>query len=102
MFDETLDPITRGGGEVNVYNYREFGNYDFSDMVNFLNQNDTKTRYHVPSMIQFSDVNITVYQQMVNDFMTSKASYIVDILNENIPVMIYNGQDDIICNTPST
>merc|ERR1712039_1003360 len=53
-------------------------------------------------MIQFSDVNTTVYQQMVNDFMTSKASYIVDILNENIPVMIYNGQDDIICNTPST
>jgi len=73
MFDATLSPIVNGAGGVNIYNYRDFGNYDFEPIVDFLQQTDTKTRYHVPQYINFTDVNITVYRQMVNDFMDSKA-----------------------------
>jgi len=71
MFGVTMDKLVSGGGGVNIYNYREFGTYDFSDVIGYLNDTATKTMYHVPSMINYSDVNTTVYAHMGNDFMQS-------------------------------
>jgi hypothetical protein len=42
MFGVTMDKLVQGGGGVNIYNYREFGSYDFSDVVGYLNDTATK------------------------------------------------------------
>jgi len=42
MFGVTMDKLVSGGGGVNIYNYREFGTYDFSDVIGYLNDTATK------------------------------------------------------------
>jgi len=64
-----LDLITTGGGNVNVYNYRIFGDYDDTELVNFMNSSTTKLNYHVPDYINYTECNDTVYVKMVNDMM---------------------------------
>ena len=53
--------ITQAGGGVNVYNYREIGSYDFSNITNYLNETSTKNIYHVPEYINYTASNMTVY-----------------------------------------
>ena len=41
MFGKITDLIQEASGGVNIYNYRIFGNYDFSNIITYLN--DTAT-----------------------------------------------------------
>lgn len=56
---------------LNVYNYREVGNYTFTGIDNYFNEKVTKEKYSVPLYIEFADVNITVNEMMANDYMQS-------------------------------
>lgn len=102
-FDNIMDTITSGGGGVNVYDFRDFGNYDFSDVDIFMNYQNTCTRYNVdPSVCgTYEDENGNVYNALTDDFMRSVADKVSFLLENNVPVMLYNGQDDIICNSPN-
>lgn len=102
-FDVMLDTITTSGGGLNVYNFRDFGDYDFSDIETFMNDQNTCTRYNVdPSVCgTYQSENSNVYDALQSDFMKSVASDVATLLNNQLPVMIYNGQDDIICNSPN-
>ena len=98
-----MDAITSYGGGLNVYNFRDFGDYDFSNLVTFFNDADTVKRYNVdPSVAgHFQDINTDVYAALSTDFMQSVADRVAYIAESGLPTMFYNGQDDIICNTPS-
>lgn len=102
-FDSVMDLITSYGGNLNVYNFRDFGDYDFSPMITFMNDASTVKRYNVdPSVAgQFTDVNTNVYNALSTDFMQSVAANVSYVADNGLPIMFYNGQDDIICNTPS-
>jgi len=102
-FDAMLDTITTSGGNLNVYNFRDFGGYDFSDVETFMNYKDTCTRYNVDASVcgQYQAENMNVYEALSTDFMQGVAPAVVTLLENNLPVMIYNGQDDIICNSPN-
>lgn len=103
LFGNMLDTITNSGGGLNVYNFRDFGGYDFGDISDFLNQPDTCTRYNIPSNVcgQFQSENMNVYEALINDFFVGVVPAIQNILNNSLPIMFYNGQDDIICNSPN-
>jgi len=102
-FDQVMDGICSYGGDLNVYNFRDFGDYDFSSMVTFFNDADTVRRYNVdPSVAgQFQDINMNVYNALSTDFMQSVADRVAYVAAAGLPIMFYNGQDDIICNTPA-
>jgi len=102
-FDRVMDNIVTYGGDLNVYNFRQFGSYDFSSIVKFFNDADTVKRYNVdPSVAgHFTDINIDVYNALSHDFMQSVADRVAYVAASGLPVMFYNGQDDIICNTPA-
>jgi len=68
-----LDIITSGGGNVNIYNYRIFKDYNETDLINFMNSSETKVNYHVPDSINYTECNDTVYNDMINDMMQSQA-----------------------------
>ena len=107
-FDNLLNTITVGGGNVNVYNYRIFGSYDFDNLTTYLNASTTQARYCTRGTRlgdkTWSSGSDAVYANMsYYDFMNTVAENITNILNSNtIPMIFYNGQDDIICNSPST
>lgn len=102
-FNNIMNAITSGGGGLNVYNFRDFGNYDFSDADTFMNYKSTCTRYNVdPSVCgTYTDESNAVYEALTTDFMQSVAPKVAYLLENNLPVMLYNGQDDIICNSPN-
>jgi len=64
-----LNLITVGGGNVNVYNYREFGDYNDSKLIGFMNSSATKVNYGVPDSIDYDECNNTVYADMIDDMM---------------------------------
>ena len=99
-FDAVMDTITTSGGGLNVYNIREFGSYDTSAIDNWLNLNSTKELLNVPHDVEFTSCDGTAYAKLCNDFMNTVKPLFPSILAE-IPVLLFNGQDDLIVNTPS-
>ena len=99
-FDAVMDTITKAGGDLNVYNIREFGSYDTSFMENWLNLDATKDLLNVPHEIEFTSCDGTAYEKLCDDFMNTVKPLFPSILSE-IPVLLFNGQDDLIVNTPS-
>jgi carboxypeptidase C (cathepsin A) len=55
---------------------------------------------HVPSYAYWVGCNDTMYDYYKADIMTSTIPEISYILSQGYKVMIYNGQDDLIVNTP--
>ena len=102
-FDTLTDVITTSGGNLNVYNFREFGDYDTSALDLFFNDAETAQRYNVdPSRVgTYTDENDDVYNALSNDFMQSVADRVAYVADSGLPVLLYNGQYDIIVNTPT-
>lgn len=101
-FGNMINVICNDGGNLNPYNMRSTGGYDFNSVVEFMNYNSTCTRYNVnPSVCgTFQMINDNVYAALENDFMQSVADRVAYVV-EQIPVLIYSGQFDIIVNSPS-
>jgi len=99
-FDAVMDTITTAGGNLNVYNIREFGSYDTTAMESWLNLNATKDLLSVPHEVEFTSCDGTAYAKLCDDFMNTVKPLFPSILSE-IPVLLFNGQDDLIVNTPS-
>jgi vitellogenic carboxypeptidase-like protein len=102
-FDVVCDSIVAGAGGINVYNFRLWGNYDLSSLGAFFNDAATATRYNIdPSRIgTFTESNDDVYNALSNDFMQSVADRVAFVAEAGLPVLLYNGQYDVIVNTPS-
>lgn len=99
-FDNLVGEIVTDGGNVNEYNIREFGSYDTTFIDDYLNLSTTKATLHVPDSATFDDCNNEAYVKLCTDFMNSVKTLFPYILNE-IRVLLYNGQDDLIVATPT-
>ena len=99
--NEATDMIVKFGGGLNQYNIREFGDYDFTLMDDYLNLNTTKIMLHVPTNATFRDCGSKAYDAMDLDEMVPVIDLLPYLFN-NTKVMFYNGQDDLICNASGT
>lgn len=102
-FDTLTDTISSAGGGLNVYNFRLYGDYDTSFLDAFFNDAATAARYNVdPSRVgTYTDENNDVYNALQNDFMQSVADRVAFVAESGLPVLLYNGQYDIIVATPT-
>jgi len=106
-FDGVCGTIVTKGGNLNIYNFRDFGDYNQTALIGYLNSPQAQNKYCTRGS-RFGNYTwdtvdqVTVYPNMsYYDFMNTVTPALIHTL-ENIPVMLYNGQDDIICNSPST
>mmetsp|Transcript_19539 Transcript_19539/g.19595 ORF Transcript_19539/g.19595 Transcript_19539/m.19595 type:complete len:229 (-) Transcript_19539:34-720(-) len=97
--DTSVDLVAQYAGGVSIYNVRIFESYpSLGQFPAWLNLNSTKTLLRVPQNLVWEDCNPEINTAMAVDVMTSFINlmpYIID----NIKVVIYSGQDDLICNT---
>jgi len=101
-FDNIMGTITTDGGGLNIYNFRDFGGYSFTPVSVFLNQPSVQAYYNVAPGVVFMSEQTPVYDALApTDFMQSTA-WKYGIVKNYIDVLLYNGQDDIICNSPSS
>jgi vitellogenic carboxypeptidase-like protein len=100
-FDDLNDVIATGGGGLNIYNFRLFKDYDTSFLMKFFNDAPTAKRYNVDAAYigKYTDSNDKVYEGLQNDFMQSVGDRVAFVAESGLPVLLYNGQYDIIVNT---
>eukprot|EP01015_Nassula_variabilis_P033407 TRINITY_DN801_c0_g2_i7.p1 TRINITY_DN801_c0_g2~~TRINITY_DN801_c0_g2_i7.p1 ORF type:complete len:256 (-),score=54.80 TRINITY_DN801_c0_g2_i7:119-886(-) len=102
-FDDLVTLIKQAGGGLNEYNYRRFGNYDYSTkLTSYLNQPTTQKLYDVDQTIKtVAACNPLVQEKLKADSMQSVANKLPYVLSK-IPVLLYQSQDNLIVNNPST
>ena len=57
---EVYDTIIKGAGNINRYNYRDFGEYDTTFISKFLDSDKVKGMLNVPTGVKFTDLNTTI------------------------------------------
>ncbi|RDX81940.1 Serine carboxypeptidase-like 48 [Mucuna pruriens] len=88
-------------GDVNYYDIRKkcVGDlcYDFSNMEEFLNKKTVRDALGVGDL-DFVSCSSTVYSAMMQDWMRNLEVGIPTLLEEGIKVLVYAGEEDLICN----
>lgn len=84
-------------GGMSTYNFRQYGEMDMS-FATFLN--NSKSNFGVPPDVYYVPGNENIYDAFALDISRSYAGDIVNLLKNQIRVLVYNGQDDFVVNTP--
>lgn len=71
--------------------------YNFSFVDNFLAQDEVQVALNVVGK-SWTECNSRVHSYFSQDHEMSYASYVVDVLNRGIPVLVYSGVEDFTCN----
>lgn len=88
-------PKTYMGG-ISIFNFRDYGDLDES-FVKILE--DNKARFGIAKDVEFIAGNDQIYTAFGKDITRSVADDVAYILGQ-IKVLIYNGQNDVVVNTP--
>eukprot|EP00560_Eucampia_antarctica_P007727 CAMPEP_0197827100 /NCGR_PEP_ID=MMETSP1437-20131217/3961_1 /TAXON_ID=49252 ORGANISM="Eucampia antarctica, Strain CCMP1452" /NCGR_SAMPLE_ID=MMETSP1437 /ASSEMBLY_ACC=CAM_ASM_001096 /LENGTH=594 /DNA_ID=CAMNT_0043427829 /DNA_START=35 /DNA_END=1819 /DNA_ORIENTATION=- len=73
--------------------------YDFSRLGSWMNEDSTKTALHVSKKSDsWESCNFEVNWNFHGDWMKDFSGYVGDLLDAGIPVLIYAGDCDYICN----
>lgn len=100
--DAITDNIVAYSGGINVYNYRDYQtNYDLGMIPNWLGLASTKAMLNVPSSLIWDSCSDAVNDMFTEDIVSSAINYL-PLMLEDIKVMIYNGQDDLLVNSMGT
>jgi carboxypeptidase C (cathepsin A) len=81
---------------MSTYNFRQYGDGDFSFATVL---NNSRTELGIPQDIYYVPGSDGIYDAFQADITKSYADKVVNLLRR-IKVLIYNGQDDFVVNTP--
>jgi len=98
-FDNCTEYIKNCSRGVSEYNFREYNKDYDGDTPAWLNHENTKKLFNVPKQLNYTSCNQDIYKKFRNDISRSYAPQL-QMLAGKIKILIYNGQDDIIVNTP--
>jgi carboxypeptidase C (cathepsin A) len=83
---------------VNYYNIRTYSDQDTGNLALWLNDPVNQNLLHIPNNVVWTECNYGVNANFSADFFANQ-SYVLPTIIENVKVLIYNGQDDLIVNT---
>jgi len=99
---QLLEDVLEEAGNINIYNYKLpcVGSlcYDFTAITNYFNDPQVQKALGVKSGITWETCNDEINEMFTVDRIESFKFDIPTILAAQIPVTIYNGQLDVICN----
>jgi len=101
-FDKTLDLIVELAGGVNVYDITKYREYPDLIIKEYLGSYDVQNLFGLRKDIDFGGQSANVYEAMYEDFMQPYVQLVEQLLKRNCKVMVYNGQNDLIVETPGT
>jgi len=83
-------------GGMSTYNFRKYSDPD-ETFATFLN--NSRSKLGIPEGVYFVPGNENIYNSFANDVSRSYAGDVINILRKT-KVLVYNGQDDFVVNTP--
>ena len=101
-FDMALNLIVTMSGGVNVYDITQYHSYPTQLLESFFDDTDILDRFKLKKEVRYSNQSSHVYEGLYTDFMMDYHHLVEELLEKNVPVMIYNGQNDLIVETPGT
>ena len=101
-FDLALDLIVELAGGVNVYDITKYRDYPTELVRMYLSNPDIIKMFKLNPSIEFGSQSGNVYEGLFEDFMKQYVHLVEDLLERNVQVLIYNGQNDLIVETPGT
>ena len=101
-FDKALDLIVEMAGGVNVYDITKYREYPDLIINEYLGNYNVQTLFGLRRDIQFGSQSGHVYEAMYEDFMMPYVHLVEEVLRRKCKVMVYNGQNDLIVETPGT
>ena len=101
-FDLALDYIVNKSGGVNVYDITKYKPYPTVLINSFLSTPDNIKKFQLIPELEFGSQNSNVYQGLYEDFMRQYVGIVETLLEQKVNVIIYNGQNDLIVQTPGT
>jgi len=103
LFDEMIGTVVDPDvtGLFSPYNYRDGPSANLASPYSFyLDDANVRKAFALDPAVKFSDCADGMYNDFYADIGQSYASNITYLLNQNVPVLLYNGEDDVIVNTP--
>lgn len=85
-------------GIKNIYDLRRTEKYDFTAIETFFNLNEVKKELGVPLSRKWTHCNRKVHYFLANDIVLNQVKNVKYILEKRLPILIYSGDLDIICN----
>lgn len=101
-FDDALEYIVDRAGGVNVYDITKYHDYPDALIGEYLGDPLTQDLYHLNKQVEFGAQAGNVYEAMYEDFMMHYVHLVEELLRRQTFVMVYNGQNDLIVETPGT
>jgi hypothetical protein len=101
-FDNVLDYIVEKAGNVNVYDITKYHEYPDILIAEYLSQPNIKSLWSLNHDIHYGSQAANVYEAMYEDFMKPYVHLVEDLLHRKVHVLVYNGQNDLIVETPGT
>jgi len=101
-FDNVLELIVEMAGGVNVYDITKYRPYPDMIINEYLGNWDIQTLFNLRRDIIFASQAGNVYKYMYEDFMKPYVNLVEEVLKRKCKVMVYNGQNDLIVETPGT
>jgi hypothetical protein len=97
-FYKVLNTITNGTGGVNVYDITKYKPYPTRLLDEYFNSQEIIALYGLDPAIRYNSQGGNVAEALHEDFMQNYVRLVENILiYYNIPVLIYSGQNDLIC-----
>lgn len=97
--NQVLSQLELYSGNVSLYNMRQYSEPNMGNYAGWLNLPSTKLLLNVQSTVTWVGCNNEVYEAFSADIMSGLITPMMPTLIENIKVLVYNGQDDLIINT---
>ena len=101
-FDMALDLIVDMAGGVNVYDITSYQDYPTQILESFFENPDVVSRFKLNPEVVYASQAGNVYEGLFTDFMKQYVRLVEELLAYKVNVMIYNGQNDLIVETPGT
>ena len=98
-FEGIQNQLEINSNNVSIYNIRQYSLPDMGDYRGWLNLNSTKQLLNVPISLFYIDCNNDVYEAFSADIVAGIITPMMPTLLDNIKVLIYNGQDDMLINS---
>lgn len=101
-FYKVMNLITSTTG-LNVYDITKYKSYPTILIDQYLTDPAIMALYKLDPSIKFSSQYPNVREALFEDFMKNEESLVeILLIQHNIPVLVYTGQNDLIVDTPGT
>ena len=94
--------IYNSTGGVNYYDITKYQLYPTQLLDSYFASDEILSLYGLDPSIKFNKQKANVEESLIEDGIKSEVALVEKLINYGVKVLVFTGQNDLICNTPGT